>query len=198
MYTRNYRSQKADGTKNVAEKEREERENECENVRSIAPVTENCRQSCEENAESSAECPKGMGEALQVGKNAESECGGEDSCESKRGQTTGKRRFRAVRVPRERCFAEGGPEQLCVCPKEPTCEAALCDERCEEACEVAERATECRGERGRCPKSAPHNPISSLFSSFCSDELLVLALVVLLLLEGGDEILIFALLFVLS
>lgn len=57
---------------------------------------------------------------------------------------------------------------------------------------------ECSEKEPPCQRQAHRGGLSSLFSSLSSDEMLVLALVVLLLLEGGDELLIFALLFVLT
>lgn len=49
-------------------------------------------------------------------------------------------------------------------------------------------SAECR-ERSECPEKQG--------KSFCTDEMLVLALAVLLIMEGGDELIVFALLFVL-
>ena len=76
------------------------------------------------------------------------------------------------------------------CKSVTECEAS-CEAPCEAPCECAEKEPPCQRQ--------PHRGgLSPLFSSLSSDEMLVLALVVMLLLEGGDELLIFALLFVLT
>jgi hypothetical protein len=90
-------------------------------------------------------------------------------------------RYRAVRVP---ILKDKDCGTLTEC--EASCEAP-----CEAPCECVEKETSCQRQSHR-------GGLSPLFSSLSTDEMLVLALVVLLLLEGGDELLIFALLFVLT
>lgn len=84
-----------------------------------------------------------------------------------------KRRFRAVRIPilKERC-----EEQIC----EESSEPIACEMRCEDAkpCKAHEKG--------------------GFLRSFSNDELFVIALIVLLLCEGGDDILILALCFILA
>ena len=92
-----------------------------------------------------------------------------------------KSRYRAVRVPILKDKE---------CKSVTECEAS-CEAPCEAPCECAEKEPPCQ-------RQAHRGGLSPLFSSLSSDEMLVLALVVMLLLEGGDELLIFALLFVLT
>lgn len=88
-----------------------------------------------------------------------------------------KRRFRAVRIPvlKERC-----EEQVYRCPSEAVSEPACCEQDREDV------------------KRGKNKDRGGFLRSFSNDELFVIALIVLLMCEGGDDILILALCFILA
>ena len=171
MYTRNYRVQKGEAPRQVREEKRNDDDRE---------LSENPDALCNqrENDETVAPASEKTAVFTQMPccdeqKRTEPSETFEEKCWSESAETVKKCRFRATRLPKIE-FAE--PCE----PVPPPCEDVKLP-----TCEKNE-------------KSPPRSLISSLFSSLCADELLLLALVVLLILEGCDEVMILALCFILS